>query len=163
MIDFNQLFKYVVVIAALFALLFVAIKLSDLSVKQRGTEQNQNQTNLPVDIKPLSKDVLPSAFPTDIPLEEGVEIKENSDSVRREDGVKQATRSFISSKTAEQNSTIYVNYLRNNDWEILNQATTEDFRMILGKKGYQLFQVTITPNSDGKTTTVLLTLTEQQN
>lgn len=156
----NQLFKFVVVIAALFALLYVAILLSNTTSKNRNGEQAVDQAQLPVQTTPLPEDKLSSKFPSNLPIEANAEITQNSES-KSDEGAQQGTRVFISQKTSTENLALYEAWMKANGWDVLSKMDEAGIKMVLGKKAYQLLQATVTENADKKTTTVTLTVTEQ--
>ena len=154
----NELFKFTVVIAALFALLYVAILLSQHPLSDNG-KQSQVKELLPVQTNLLPEDKLSSKFPSNLPLEANAVVTQNSES-KRDDGAKQATRVFTSQKSIAANLSTYEGYMNANGWEVLNKLNETNVKMLLAKKDYQLMQVTLTDNLD-KTITVNITVTEQ--
>lgn len=160
-VTMNQAFKLVVVVAALLALLYVTILLSNKSQQRAVTVQQNTSQELPKAIvkESIDEQILPSLFPQDIPIEAGAEVVENS-RVFAEGGMKQATRTFESKKTMTNNYNLYLSYLQNNDWVVVNQKNDTEQKLLRGKKGYQTLLITMDPNLSKETTTVILTITE---
>lgn len=159
-VDQDQLFKLVVLIAALLALLYVALLLANESKQRTGqTEVVQQESNLPIEKVAIPNEKLPGLFPSDIPVETGVEIIENSQ-VTTDDGVVQVIRIFESAKSMNENYNLYLNYLTRNDWQITNQDNGSTQKLLRGKKGYQTLLIIMDPNPAKQTTTITLTMTE---
>lgn len=156
----NQVFKLLVIVAALMALLYVAVILSNES-KQRTAHnaEDQNEIDLPIETTNLPADKVSLMFPEDLPREANAEVIENSES-NANDGATQATLRFESTRSANENYNTYLNYMRSNGWEIANQDNGANEKLLRGKKGYQALQVTIVPNPLSQTQTVTVTLTE---
>ncbi|HMR55585.1 MAG TPA: hypothetical protein PKD34_03280, partial [Candidatus Doudnabacteria bacterium] len=160
-IGFNTVFKLLVIVAALFALLYVALLLSQESKERTGSEQSTNQgsESTRVVTKDISPEILPTGFPENFPVEDGATIIENN-VVNVNNQGDQSTRSFNSSQGMTANYTLYLNYLRNNGWDVISQTNETTHKMLLGKNGYQLLQITINPGETGATSNVRATLTE---
>ncbi len=160
-VTMDQAFKLLVLIAALFALLYVALFLSNESKQRTGSKsgEQQSQSDLPYQKVMVADDRLPSLFPEDIPLEADVEIVENS-SLTADDGDLQANRRFESRLTPAQNYSKYLEYLQANDWDISVQNNGSSQKLLRASKGYQALMVRIEPNPINQTTTVSLVFSE---
>ena len=157
-IDQNQLFKLLVVVAALLALLFVAYKLSLNSKKDQVAEESQ-----PAQVEKTNVDFskVPEKFPTNIPIEPGAKLTQNYNATTP-DGQFQATRTFETQEALATNLKLYTEFLTDDGWEI--KATTDDptFKMVLGTKGKQSLQVSIDENKVTKIKTVSISYTESK-
>jgi hypothetical protein len=160
-IDFNTVFKLLVIVAALFALLYVALLLSKeskerTSIEETNQEQSQSTKVVTTEIAP---EILPTGFPANFPTEANAEITENG-IVNVDNQGDQSVRSFKSGQSMTANYTLYLNFLKNNGWDIISQTNASTHKMLLGKKGYQLLQITINPGETSATSVVRATLTE---
>ncbi|HMQ01744.1 MAG TPA: hypothetical protein PKD79_01595 [Candidatus Doudnabacteria bacterium] len=161
-VSFDQAFKLVVLVAALLALLYVAIWLSDVTPKPSSrtvTPQEDTTENATVTARMIPDNMLPQGFPDNFPVESGAEVKENV-ILNVDNQGDQATRTFTSSQSMTANYTLYSNYLRNNGWEIMTQINEANYKMVLGKKGFQLLQVNINPSDVSGSSVVRATVTD---
>lgn len=156
----NQLFKLLVLVVVLFCLLYVAVMLSNQSKERNNNSPDQAKAELPVKTNALPEDKLPDSFPTDFPVEEGAVVKENSIS-KSDTGATQSTREFVSKKTTTENINLYTSYLRNSDWEIVNQANESNYKLVRAKKGYQTIQISV--KEDGLTGESIVTVSLTEN
>lgn len=156
-IDQNQLFKLLVVVAALLALLFVAYQ---MSTKSRDAQPAAANPQL-AEVEKVNVDYsqAPEKFPADIPIEPGAQITQNYNATSP-DGRFQATRTFVTEAALATNLRLYTEYLTNNGWEI--KATTDNptYKMVMGAKGNQSIQVSIDENKVTKIKTVSISYTE---
>ena len=102
---------------------------------------------------------LPKKFPSDIPIETGVEIIKNENSVDP-DGTTHATRTFVSSKTLDENHSIYSKYLNDNGLVIENSVNQPENKVMFASKGQQNIQIAITLLKETKTNTVTISISE---
>jgi flagellar basal body-associated protein FliL len=144
----------IVAVAAAGTLIASLFMKSDTSDNANNTNVNKllNKVDVPMD-------VLPSKFPTDLPVEEGATIKENSQS-KTQNGTESVTRTFESTKTLATNFTTYSNYMKNNGWEVQNQINDADYKMISAQKGGQLMQVTMNIDQFTKKNVITITVTD---
>lgn len=158
-IDQNQLFKLLVVVAALFALLFVAYKLSMNSKK----EQAANQTQLAqVEKTNVDFSELPERFPSNIPIETGAQITQNYNS-KTPEGQFQATRVFITKQSLAANIKLYTDFLTKEGYEIKSSVDQPTLKMVMGSKGAQSIQVTVNENTVNKDKTVSISYIVQDS
>lgn len=120
------------------------------SLKNKPTD-NQNQ-QVQVEVKPVDKNQLPTRFPSDFPIESGAEIKSNYNA-ENETSI-QATRLFVSKKTAAENFKLYSDYLKNNGWNIITTLDQEALKVIAASKGSDKLDITINLNSVSNQVTV---------
>lgn len=149
-VDHNQVFKLLVVVAALFCLLFVAYILSNKSKQRQQVEQPQlaapEKTNVD-----YSK--LPEKFPASIPIESGAKITQNFNA-SSPDGNFQSTRAFETKETLAANLKLYTEFLKKDGWEIKATIDKPDLKMVFGQKDTEGIQVTMNENSITKKKTV---------
>lgn len=160
-VTMDQAFKLLVLVAALFALLYVALLLANES-KKRTADQSavtQPESDLPYQKVMVTDSQLPPLFPADIPLEADVEILENS-SLTADDGDLQANRRFESRLSASENYSKYLGYMQQNNWDISVQNNGTSQKLLRATKGYQSLMVRIDPNPVKQTTTVSLIFSE---
>lgn len=159
-ITMDQAFKLLLLVAVLFAFLYVALLLSSESRQRAGNQATDSaESQLPYDKVLVNEDKLPSLFPLDIPIQEGSEILENS-MLTSIDGDLQANRKFESKLSASENYKLYLNYLTSNDWKVVTQDNGSAQKLLRGKNNYQTLMITLVPNPIKKTTTVSLIFSE---
>jgi len=88
---------------------------------------------------------IPTDFPTDIPVEQGVTV-EQSYSLNYV-GQKQLTIVFPSSKTVEENYALYADFLKNKNWNISNKYESMKVSSLYGTKESNDINVTISDNT----------------
>ncbi len=154
----SSVFKLVVMVAALFALLFVAIQLSRHPING-GRKMGVDKLKTGTKIVKVSADKLPNKFPVDIPVEGDVRVIQNFNATEL-DGRYNATREFESKKTLAQNLSIYTKYLKDNNWDIKATIDEPDMKMVMGKKGLQQLQITAAIDPITNLNIITLNLTE---
>ncbi len=99
---------------------------------------------------------VPPAFPSDLPLEQGIvlenKISENqvpdtgSFEVNSET---QSVRKFLSAKSPEENFALYEAYLSERGWEIVYRLDEPDVKVLMAKKSGEegLIKITISRNT----------------
>lgn len=152
----STVFKFVVMVAALLALLFVAIQLSKNPVSKEAVKEELPKT---AEIQQVAEGTLPNKFPADLPIEEGAKVTQNFNATET-DGRYNATRQFQSKATLSANLTLYTNYLKNNGWEILTTLDQPTLKMVLGRKDKQQLQAAIAIDPSTNNNVVTLSLTE---
>lgn len=153
----NPVFKMVLIVIALLALLFVAVQLSKHPVSP--TKNSMEDKKKTVQISPVDYNKLPDKFPTDLPLEDGANITQNFNATEV-DGRYNATREFNSAKTLAQNIAVYTKYLKTNDWQVKATIDQPALKMVMGQKGNQQLQVVAAQNPTTKANVITITLTE---
>lgn len=154
----NPVFKMVVIVAALLALLFVAIQLSNYPLNP-NSKINKIEKIKPVQITQVDKGILPDKFPANLPTEASAVVTNNFNALEG-DGRFNATREFESKKTLAQNITIYTKYLKDNGWTISNSLDQSNVKMVAGKKDNQLLQISAALDPNNKVNVITMTLTE---
>lgn len=155
----NQTFKLLVIVAAIFALLFVAYTLTKNS-KRDGDKQAVAQQAIVEKINvDFAKD--PEKFPSDIPMEAGAKLTQNYNATTPT-GAFQATKVFLTTKTLAENLTIYTNYFQQNGWKITASLDQPTYKMVTGAKDKQSIQVSIDENKMTKDRTVSINFTESK-
>jgi hypothetical protein len=129
----SQKQKYVVILLCI-VVVVVAVEIL-LKTKQRHSDRFQV-----VDID-LGK--LPPNMPTDLPWENGVQIIGNHQVVDSETGIHRSDRSYITSKTMQQNLDIYKKYLKDNNWNISTTTDQADYKVLVAKKGNTQLEINL--------------------
>lgn len=84
---------------------------------------------------------MPTDFPTDIPVEKGVKFEQ---SYRLNYvGQKQLTIVFLSTKTVKENYSLYTDFLKKQNWNIVNKYESAKVSSLYGTKGSNDINVTI--------------------
>lgn len=159
-VTYWQLFKLLILVVALMALLYVAVLLANDSKHRTGdANQEQQEGMAKFESQNVPDDMLPGNFPADLPTEDGAAITENKLSEVNDQGW-QATRSYESTQSLAANYTTYTNYLRSNGWDVISQTNEPNFKSVTGKKGYQVLKVMLNPTAAANTVNVVITLNE---
>lgn len=120
-------------------------------------------TTPPVELKVETKDVptsqFPENFPTDLPIEKGAEVTQNYTATTN-DGRFQATRTFQTAKTLDENYKIYRDYSLKNGWELGTGVDQENIKVVTATKGNLTMTVTISQSTSSQAKTVNITITE---
>lgn len=84
---------------------------------------------------------IPPAFPSDLPLEQGVllenQISENqvpNTNTFKVEQETQSTRKYISQKSLEENYEIFGNYLSQNNWKVVYKLDEKNVKAYMAKK-----------------------------
>lgn len=104
-----------------------------------GTAAGQpGQSMERVQIADVPVEKLPEGFPADVPLESGAEVTLNFQGTNA-NGEYQASREFVSKKSAEENFEYYQSVLKRNGWTIPDGGVIDDTarnqKIILASKG----------------------------
>lgn len=111
------------ILSIILVVLIIALSVWVYVFYSNTQEVAQEEPKSEVAIEQVSPDKLPEKFPADIPLESGAKIMQNYNATAP-DGRVQATRTFESKKTLDENFEIYKTAFSKNDWVISN--TVED-------------------------------------
>lgn len=105
-------------------------------VNNSASTTTPTASHQPVPITAVDPKQLPQKFPADIPLEVGATIIYNYNAVNAQ-GQFQATREFISKKSADANFTFYQTALKASGWNITaaTDDTARNQKIILASKG----------------------------
>lgn len=87
---------------------------------------------------------MPTDFPTDIPVEKGTKV-EQSYSLNYA-GQKQLTIVFLSAKTVKENYTLYADFLKEKNWNMVNNYESPKLSSLYGTKESNDINVTISEN-----------------
>lgn len=153
----------ILVILALIAVFVVYKSVTNTKKAKQQPEQTPQATRLPVTsltVKQIENSTLPVAFPKDIPLEKGAEILENYNAEKN--GRIQATYSFLSKKTINENYQLYYNYLteRKNLWYQVNTNTSPDgqTQFLFAKRGgIEEISISVNPEKQGARVVISVT------
>ena len=118
---------------------------------------NPNRT--PATIVQPSGSVLPSGFPSDIPIEVGATITQNY-STTNPLGQPIAVREFVSKSSMAANLTLYKTSLAASGWTITNTVDASDQKIIDATKGNNNVRVRIYTNAGKVTVTIQVTTTK---
>lgn len=146
-----------VIVAALFALLYVALRLAQHPLG----DKKDKPLPAPTEVKVMNVDFSqnPSNFPTNIPIEEGAKIVQNYNATTPT-GLFSATRVFETNKSLADNYQLYKQFMESNGWEITSSVDQTNFKMLFSRKKGEELRVTMSTNSKYETKTVNITYTE---
>ncbi len=143
----HKFIKLLLAVVAVLILAFVLYKF--IGDRQKFVELKTPETAV---VKKMDVDYSksPEKFPTNIPIESGAKITQNYNATTPE-GEFQATRSFITTKSLDENVKIYSNILNKDGWKSSVVVDNSNFKMISGSKDKK--QITISVD-DNKTTNI---------
>ena len=136
-INTNKYNKPVALILSIFLIITVLLFSLFVWQKQSKNKMVANQSQLPlVVIKRLDKNQLPEGLPQNIPIESDAQILKNEKITTEKPAGKEIEwrRAFISKYTLEENKNIYLDYLKQNDWNIINSNSPEGFEVLIGQR-----------------------------
>lgn len=141
----RTLFKVLLIVAAV-----VFVGLGVFAVSQKGDQVSPSPTDqtATATTTPQKTDFgtsMPPDFPTDIPIESGVQM-EQSYSINSS-GQKQLTIVFLSDKTVKENYSLYADFLKKQNWNISNTYESLKVSSLYGTKGNNDMNVTISENT----------------
>lgn len=129
----------ILIIAAL-AVFFAYIqknKQQPVVTEQTATTPEQQKTDFGAN--------MPTDFPADIPVEKGIKF-EQSYSLNYV-GQKQLTIVFLSTKTVKENYSLYADFLKKQNWLILNKYESAKLSSLYGTKASNDINVTISEDT----------------
>lgn len=154
-VDAGQLFKMLVIVAALLCLLYVAYRLGGFNkVKPTVTPQPAQVQKTNVDFSKT-----PEKFPANIPLEANARTTQNFNATTP-DGVFQAVRTFVTGKSLADNLALYTDFLKKDGWTIKGTLDNPTYKMIIGAKDKSNIQISIDENKVTKERTVSVSYSE---
>lgn len=156
LVDTNQLFKLLVMVAALLCLLFVAYKLAMLGGKKPVSVQPAQVEKTNVEFTKL-----PEKFPTNIPLEKDSRVIQNFNTTTP-DGQFQAVRTFETAKSLDENLKLYTDFLKKEGWQIVATVDKPAYKMITGQLGSKFISISIDDNKVTEKKSVSISYTENQ-
>ena len=118
----------------------------------------EKQEKPAVEIKKVDESQLPDQFPAEIPLEAGAQVTGNY-TATTPDGRFQATRSFETKKTLEENLRIYQDFLKSHGWTITSTINQTQLKAILATKDSSNIQINMSLNPTTKVKAVDITVT----
>lgn len=154
--DQYQLYKLLLLVAVLFGLLFVAIQLSGQPLGQGSSfDAKKDQQEAKTITTEIPKNQLPQGLPQDLPIEEHVQITNNSTS-RTQQGSLSSSRTYLSTKSLAENYKIFSDYFKANKWEIISDINNDTYKFLAAKQGYKtlLINLNTTPQSEKTTVSV---------
>ena len=132
------------------------------TVRIPGQVMTQSKTEKSPELKVAKQDVdaakLPDRFPNSLPLEPGAMVLQNYNATAAS-GMYQATRTFVTSKTLAENFRVYDDYLKKNDWTIVNSINRDNFKVLSATKGKESLQVTMNEYAGNHRKTVEISYT----
>lgn len=102
---------------------------------------------------------LPDKFPTNLPAEAGAKVTQNYTSTTP-DGRFQATRTYETAKTLDENYSLYQDYFQKNGWQLQTGEDGKDIKLVSASKDGLKALVTITANQSTKVRVVDVTFTQ---
>ncbi len=133
------------------------VRIPNQIVTQGKTEKSPE---LKVDKQEVDAAKLPDRFPSSLPLEPGAMIIQNYNATAA-NGMYQATRAFVTSKTLAENFRVYGDYLKKDGWTMVNTVNQENFKVLSAAKGKESLQVTMNEYSSNHRKTVEISYTIQ--
>ena len=145
---------------AVIAALIVALT----ATKRPGQKTANSNANLPpapqVKKEVVANNQLPDLFPADFPMEANAKIVQNFNGTDSSGKFLQATRTFVTAKTLDQNFTIYQSYFQKNGWTITTSSNLPMLKSLTATKGKVQISVTMSENSLSHVKTVDITATQ---
>jgi hypothetical protein len=155
--------KYLVVVL-LVILVIVVLALAWKSSKQNaGTgakpvaNSQNSQTQTPKAPSPLALSAatvpsaqIPAGMPANLPFENNAKILSNFTIKNPDTGKTQATRTYVSQKTIDENFAIYQKYLQDNGWTITSSLSKPSVKSLDSAKGATNLNVVIGQDSKGQ-------------
>ena len=89
---------------------------------------------------------VPPNFPTDIPIEAGAQV-EQSYGLNEQTGSEQLTVVFVSGKSVKENYELYLSFLQEGEWNVLNIHEDPALSALYGTKAQHDINVTISEYS----------------
>ena len=99
----------------------------------RNPQQRQDKNIVIPEVERSASGKITRAFPSDIPLNEEAGIKESFKATYPNNQISQASVTFVTKKTDEENLVYYLAWARENSWEIVNLGDEPPFLYL--KKG----------------------------
>ncbi len=115
---------------------------------QQGIALDPSPTNTPE--KTEFGSVVAPDFPTDIPLEAGAQISQSYSVNYAEQ--KQLTLVFLSTKTIQENYTLYAEFLKQQNWNVSNQYESETLSSLYGTKDQYSINITMSADTSASST-----------
>lgn len=156
-----MIYKKVVLISIILFLVLAGI----VYFTQRNSSKTEKFLNNQVpEVQKTNVDFskLPDKFPEDIPIEKDAKTTQNYNSTTPE-GQLQATRTFVTQLSLEENYQIYEKFFQDNGWTIKATTNEPTYKMIAGGKDKKNILVAIDENKGpDKTKTVSISYSESK-
>ena len=147
------------IIAGLGLLILVALIISLIAYQANKSKvKDEPEKVLQVDKQEIPADKIPDKLPANIPIEKNAKVRDNY-SASTNDGRTEATRSYETSKSLEENLSIFTEFMKSNGWTITSTTDQEKYKAVSGVKGSSslLVQMNTDVGTDAKTVSIALT------
>lgn len=157
----DHTFYLLVLVAAIFSLIFVAYMLRGHNIFFGSRSANiPKQTSLDQKIV-VPENTVPEGIPADIPMPTNAVVIDNF-TKNNSDGSRNSQRSFETSLSIEESIRIYSNYMRSNGWGMVKQPISQSgISIIAGAKDNQNLTIMISENKTNSTKVVVIDLFEK--
>lgn len=152
----HKLTKLLLVIVAVLILAFVLYKF--IGSKQESVKLQTPEKAI-VEKTDVDFSKSPEKFPANIPIEAGAKLTQNYNATTPE-GEFQATRSFITTKSLDENVKIYSNILEKDGWKSSVVVDNSNFKMISGTKDKKQITISVDDNNTKNIKTVTISYIE---
>lgn len=160
-ISHDHLFYLLVLVAAIFSLMFVVYVILGPNNFFRSRSANSPKQALMDQKIVVPEDKVPEAIPSDIPLPTNALVIDNF-TKNNSDGSRKSQRSFETNLSIEENVRIYSNYMRSNSWIMGEQPISQSgISIITGTKDNQNLTIVISENKTNNTKVVVIDLFEK--
>jgi len=117
---------------------------SPQNIEQPAAEKSQPQDSQEPQKTDFGTDV-PTDFPTDIPIESGAKVQQSYG--LNYAGQNQLSIVFLSAKTVQENYLVYSDFLKKQNWNILNTYDKPALSSLYGTKENNEINITISENT----------------
>lgn len=138
---------------AVVGIIVVALAIAGSKYRSKSQGTAPTNTESKVVTTNIAPSQLPDKFPSDIPQESGAAVLKN-DVQFATDGRFQATRSYVTAKSLDENIKIFRNYFQTHGWTLTTNVDQPLFKSISATKGDLNMQVSINDNQLSKQKTV---------
>ncbi len=154
--------KVVWLFAVIGVIAIAAVGIAYMYSRNKVAPQAQQPSNTQAQItkRDIPTSQLPDKFPSDIPQEAGARITQN-DVQTTTDGRFQASRSFVTAKTLDENLKIYQTYFQSNGWATSITLNGPTYKALTATKGDLSVQVSLNDNTATQQKTVDIYLVQK--
>lgn len=154
--QFSSLF----VLGLIVALALISFGISIWSMRQKPIVEKlpnpQNNIVAPKITRALPAEIA-EGFPKNLALNSKIEITESYSATYPNSSAKQATVEFISSKTPNANKNFYIQWAKDNGWDIVNSSEGDSISFLYFKKGFEQINITIRASvKDAKSSDIII-------
>ena len=103
----------------------------NMPVSQNSNSASPSQLT----IKTIDVNLMPPGIPSDLPIEKGAAVTENSDITNPQTGTRQSTRTYITTKKIADNFSAYKKYVAGKKWQLLSTIDNPDYKNITASTG----------------------------